>query len=231
MRWSDLIGASLASLRQRFFRTLLTVLGVVIGTTSVIVMVSLGVGLSDQFTGSQENNLSLRMVTVAGPPPKEAAATDASVPQTMDDRMLTALQSMPGVLDVWPVYRLEAELKVGPYSGWGQVEGLPLEALEAMELEFAEGGLPDLGAPLSFVLGNAVNQQFYDPITYEMADIDLMAQPMFVTFQESSMYEEMPPGVDGDGDESNPPPKPPKKSIVPASGMMAGGPEDYGPYS
>ena len=38
MRWSDLIETSLASLRQRFVRTLLTVLGVLIGTTSVVTM-------------------------------------------------------------------------------------------------------------------------------------------------------------------------------------------------
>ncbi len=231
MRWSDLIGASLGSLRQRFFRTLLTVLGVVIGTTSVIVMVSLGVGLSDQFTGSQENNLSLRTVTVQGPPPKEAAATDASVPQAMDDMMLTTLQAMPGVQEVWPVYRLDAELKIGPYSGWAQIEGLPLEALEAMQLEFSEGGLPEAGTPLSFVLGNMLNQQFYDPVTYETADVDLMEQPMFVTFQESMDYEEIPQSNGGGEEEPTEPPKPPKKSIVPASGMIAGGPEEYGPYS
>ena len=231
MRWSDLIGASLASLRQRFFRTLLTVLGVVIGTTSVIVMVSLGVGLSDQFTGSQENNLSLRMVTVMAPPPKEAAALDASIPKAMDDVMLTTLQAMPGVEAVWPVYRVEAELKIGPYAGWAQVEGLPPEALAGMDLEFAEGGLPEAGAPLSFVIGNTLGQQFYDPITYEPADIDLMAQPMFVTFQESSIYEEMPQGEGAGGEEPSTPPKPPKKSIVPPAGLLAGGPQGWSQYS
>ena len=72
MRWTDLLATSLASLRQRLFRTSLTVLGVLIGTTSVIVMVSLGVGLSSSFT-SQFQQISLRQVSVNSVPPPEMA--------------------------------------------------------------------------------------------------------------------------------------------------------------
>ncbi len=232
MRWSDLIGASLASLRQRFFRTLLTVLGVVIGTTSVIVMVSLGVGLSASFTGSMDTNLSLRMVTVNGAPPKEAAS-DASLPTAMDETMLTTLEAMPGVETVWPVYRVDAEIRVGAYTTWMSVMGMPLDAIEALNVPFAAGDMPEPGAPVSFVLGNMVNQQFWDPYTYEPADIDLMAQPMMVTFQEGDSFGEMPmPGMGEDGgEESTAPPKPPKRFIVPVAGMLAGEADQWGPYS
>ena len=68
MRFSDLVASSLASLRQRAFRTTLTVLGVMIGTTAVIVMVSLGVVMSQAFLGNLESNWSLRTVTVYSPP-------------------------------------------------------------------------------------------------------------------------------------------------------------------
>jgi len=233
VRWSDLIGASLASLRQRFFRTLLTVLGVVIGTTSVIVMVSLGVGLSASFTGNMENNLSLRMVTVQNPPPAEAAM-DASVPTAMDERMLAALEAMPGVEAVWPVYRVQAELRMGRYTTYMDVEGLPLEAIEALNVPFEAGGMPEPGAPLSFIMGNAVTDQFYDEMTGEPADVDPMLQPTFVTFQEGSPYEEMPMpgnGGDGGGEEPTSPPTPPKKFIVPTAGILSGEGQEYGPYS
>ena len=42
MRWSDLLRMSISSLRRRKLRTFLTVLGVVIGTASIVVMISLG---------------------------------------------------------------------------------------------------------------------------------------------------------------------------------------------
>ena len=41
MRWSDLLRMSVSSLRRRKLRTFLTVLGVVIGTASIVVMISL----------------------------------------------------------------------------------------------------------------------------------------------------------------------------------------------
>ena len=56
MRWPDLIESALASLRQRVVRTALTVLGVLIGTTSVVTMVSLGLGLSKSMTESIATN-------------------------------------------------------------------------------------------------------------------------------------------------------------------------------
>ena len=67
MRFSDLLGTGLASLRQRPFRTLLTVLGVVIGTAAVVVMVSLGIGMTQGYTQSVEENPGLRQVHGVGP--------------------------------------------------------------------------------------------------------------------------------------------------------------------
>ncbi len=236
MRWSDLIGASLASLRQRLFRTLLTVLGVVIGTTSVIVMVSLGVGLSSEFTGSMDTNLALRQVTVMGAPPKEASV-DASLPTAMDDNMQSALETMPGVEKVWPVYRVPAELQLGAYTTWMEVEGLPLEAIEALNVPFEAGGMPEPGAPLSFILGNSITQQFWDESTGEPADVDPMAQAMFVTFQEGDFFEEgggpfgAEPIPGDEGEEPVAPPRPPKKIIVPTAGILSGQGQEWGPYS
>ncbi|MDO5737401.1 MAG: ABC transporter permease [Propionibacteriaceae bacterium] len=231
MRWSDLIGASFSSLRQRIFRTLLTVLGVVIGTTSVIVMVSIGVGLSATFTGSMETNLSLRQVTVIGPPQQEATA-DPSLPTAMDEKMLSALQAMPGAESVWPVYKVYADVKVGSYTSGTEIQGLPLEAIEALNLSFAEGGMPEAGEPLSFVIGDMLDQYFYNPSTGEPVDIDFMAQPIFVTFQSENPNEYMPMPGEGGGEEAPAtPPKPPKKFIVPVAGILAGVEGQWGPYS
>ena len=42
MRWSDLLKMSAGSLKRRKLRAFLTILGVVIGTASIVVMISLG---------------------------------------------------------------------------------------------------------------------------------------------------------------------------------------------
>ena len=45
MNWMDLLRMSINNLKRRKLRTFLTVLGVMIGTTSIVVMISLGLGL------------------------------------------------------------------------------------------------------------------------------------------------------------------------------------------
>lgn len=47
MRWSDLLRMSVTNLRRRKLRTFLTILGVVIGTASIVVMISLGLGMQE----------------------------------------------------------------------------------------------------------------------------------------------------------------------------------------
>ena len=45
MNWMDLLRMSTSNLKRRKLRTFLTVLGVVIGTASIVVMISLGLGM------------------------------------------------------------------------------------------------------------------------------------------------------------------------------------------
>ena len=47
MRFCDLLVMSLNNLKRRKLRTVLTVLGVIIGTASIVVMMSLGIGLQE----------------------------------------------------------------------------------------------------------------------------------------------------------------------------------------
>ena len=47
MRFIDLLRMSVSNLWRRKLRTFLTVLGVIIGTASIVVMISLGLGLSN----------------------------------------------------------------------------------------------------------------------------------------------------------------------------------------
>ena len=46
MKFFDLLRMSVNNLRRRKLRTFLTVLGVVIGTASIVVMISLGLGMN-----------------------------------------------------------------------------------------------------------------------------------------------------------------------------------------
>ncbi|MDF2950875.1 MAG: hypothetical protein K0S18_458 [Anaerocolumna sp.] len=64
MRISDLIKMGLRNLSRRKARTALTVIGVVIGTISIVVMVSIGIGMNTNFTSQVMEQGSLTTVTV-----------------------------------------------------------------------------------------------------------------------------------------------------------------------
>ena len=64
MKFLDLLRLSSSSLWKRKVRTLLTVLGVTIGVASIVVMVSLGLGLNKSSMEEMESYGSLTAITV-----------------------------------------------------------------------------------------------------------------------------------------------------------------------
>ncbi len=67
MRFPDLLIMSFNNLRRRKLRTFLTVLGVIIGTASIVVMVSLGIGLNELQMENIESMGSLTTIEVSSP--------------------------------------------------------------------------------------------------------------------------------------------------------------------
>ena len=63
MRFLDLLRMSSSNLWKRKVRTVLTVLGVVIGVASIVVMISLGLGLSRTQMEQMESYGSLTQIT------------------------------------------------------------------------------------------------------------------------------------------------------------------------
>ena len=66
MSWIDLLRMSTSNLKRRKLRTFLTVLGVVIGTASIVVMVSLGLGLQKSVYDEMEQSGGLTTINVTG---------------------------------------------------------------------------------------------------------------------------------------------------------------------
>ncbi len=77
MRILDLLRMSSANLWKRKVRTLLTILGVVIGTASIVVMVSLGLGLNKATMEDIEQYGGLTTIEV-----REGRGDSSSIPRT-----------------------------------------------------------------------------------------------------------------------------------------------------
>ena len=62
MNWMDLLRMSTSNLKRRKLRTFLTVLGVVIGTASIVVMISLGLGMQQSLYREVEQSGGLTTI-------------------------------------------------------------------------------------------------------------------------------------------------------------------------
>ena len=65
MRWTDILGSSLANLTRRKLRSVLTLLGVVIGTAAIVVTISLGKGAEATQMQFIQESTNLRLINVS----------------------------------------------------------------------------------------------------------------------------------------------------------------------
>ena len=104
MKFLDLLRMSSSNLWKRKVRTILTVLGVVIGVASIVVMVSLGLGLSRSLMAQYESYGSLTQVTVNEP------WGDSSTEEVkrLDQNLIDEILMMEHVESVYPMLRTQA---------------------------------------------------------------------------------------------------------------------------
>lgn len=226
MKFIDLLGMSLNNLRRRKLRTALTVLGVIIGTASIVVMVSLGIGLKELNRELIESYGSLTAIEVHSS--YYWGNSDGSDPLYLTDDTVDQMQRMEYVTSVYPKLSVEAILKQGRYRTNVTIDGVPREYLEQIPL--GQGSLPpETDKELKFIYGNAIIQWFYDEkgnndywSTGELPDVDFMERPMFVIFDTDAYYQSM-------GGDSNT--KAPKKYLISAAGVVEGGVDDYNDHA
>ena len=96
MKISDLLRMSLESLFKRKVRTILTIMGVVIGTTSIVVMLSLGLGMKSALLSEMESYGSLKSieVTTAGRYYDDSSSNKDQEELRLDDNLVSTLEGL-----------------------------------------------------------------------------------------------------------------------------------------
>lgn len=240
MKWSDLIASSLEALRQRMFRTLMTILGVVIGTMAVIVMVSLGVGMSQSLVGDAANDATLTRVTVSG---GETTTPDGrKVNKVMNDATVAELASVSGVRVVTPAYRVSLKATVDGQEGTLMVVGIRSQQLPDQGLELARGRWPTRGDGLGLVVGSKVDWSFgeWSP-DGTPPSIDWSKRQLFVDLSVSSLTGgsiggavpggAVPGGLGGTGTTAEVggfATAAPTRAVAPVTGVLVGDDNSYG---
>ena len=227
MKFLDLLRMSSSNLWKRKVRTILTVFGVVIGVASIVVMVSLGLGLSRSMMEQYESYGSLTQITVYEPWNR-----DSSEEIRLDDDLVRELEALEHVDSVWPILQMSALAKYGSYEGYLQIRAVPKDAFPEMKMEIGEGRLPGEDDELTFFYGCEVLQNFYNAKgnggyyweTGILPDIDLMNDPIFIIFDTSAYYQSQYPDENGQNTPA------PKKYLIPACGVEATNEEGWSQY-
>ncbi len=245
MRIFDLLRMSSSSLWKRKVRTVLTVLGVVIGTASIVVMVSLGLGLNRSAMEMIEQNGSLTTIQVregrggdggsmmmGGTMAVFASGSSSSSKDKvlrLDDAAVELLSGIGHVESVVPELQINIVAKYGQYvHDYMTIRGLPPEGIEALNIEVGEGHLPLDSKELEFFYGNKAAADFHNPKTYEYPyyetqelPVDFMKDSVFFIFDQSAYYatQYQSDGRGGQGDGSANNVKPPKKYLIKTAGV------------
>lgn len=223
MKFSDLLLMSISNLWKRKLRTVLTVLGVVIGITSIVVMVALGNGLKESMLENITSYSSITQIEVSSGRSWNASSSSQTEEMLLNDELINNLKSMEHVTDVYPQLSVSVIAKSGKYMSYMDICGMTQEGLASLDLPVAEGTLPKNNGEFKLFYGSSVLTNFYEEKTNnypywdkgELPDIDLMKNPMFIIFDTDAYWSSQ----NSDGGSAT---KPPKKYLVEASGVMAG---------
>ncbi len=160
MRMSDMIRMALHNLWKRKLRTSLTVLGVIIGTASIVVMVSVGIGMNMGFEEQLSQIGSLTVIDVYKPWSNEQQGREAA---KLDLATLEEMRQIDGVEVVTPVINQYFLLVSGRYVADFSVTGILPEAMEPLGYQVVQGRCLQEGDTQNVVLGATVAENFYNP--------------------------------------------------------------------
>lgn len=143
MKISDLLRLSLDNLKRRKGRTILTVLGVIIGTCSIVMMVSIGVALDKSYDDMMQGMGDLTKIEVYNWGSESNQKVEPLTKEVIDN-----FTSIDGVELSTPLYRPRyfsrrvASGNNDKYIGYGDIMGISKNAIEAYGYELLKGRFP-----------------------------------------------------------------------------------------
>lgn len=173
MRFLDLISLIVENLGRRKGRVALTAIGVVIGTAAVVILVSLAIGLQQNYTSQLGGIGDLTQIQVypnygemayGDKAMASSSAAQTTTGQTLiTNQTITDLQAIPGVVSVVArdSIRGQAVLKYGELENYTNIMGVSIDDLSKMGFKLDSGTL-ELKRGTA-IIGAPVQNNFYNP--------------------------------------------------------------------
>ena len=164
MSSKDILELCLGNLLRRKTRTVLAVIGVIVGVCAIVVMVSIGFGLSENFTAEIESYGNLHMINVynygGG-----GERTSSGKTYNLNDSTISKMEKIDGATAVTPLVSQYVTFGIGHEKNMASLVGIRPEFLEKMNIKLERGRIfnDNDKAPLLFGYNTAL--WFYNPRT------------------------------------------------------------------
>ena len=168
------------NLTSRKLRTFLTILGVIIGTTAIIVMLSLGIGMTESMMDTYRSFGNLTSIEVY-----QGFNERTGKMLEFDDKLVDALKEIPNVTAVSATYREYITIKNGQLQAEMSLIGIDPSIMEALGMEIDRGRLLSNKDEMNIVFGGGVKKAFHNPKRRSYAepkDTDVMKGSMEIAF-------------------------------------------------
>ena len=145
---------TIQNIRRRKARTILTLLGVMIGVVAVVSLLSLGTGVKRELLQGYGDDTSIRQITVQTP------ENNQNKKMLLTDHTIEKLAKIDKVANVYPRYEVFANIQVGQYTAYTNLVGIPSEQLSAIALTDTSS-LSEHARKPEMVIGNAMGYMFF----------------------------------------------------------------------
>lgn len=159
----DLIGMAVRNLLRRKLRTSLTVIGIIIGTISIVIMISLGIGMKQNLNNEISKMGNLNTINVRTSGQDGYQSTGGSSKNKLNDEAAAKIEKIQGVEAVSPIIEDNAKIISGRYMAYVQLVGIKPEAMKQFDFEIDKGRLLKNGDKLNIVFGSEIPFEFYNP--------------------------------------------------------------------
>ena len=192
MRINDLFFMALRNLFKRKLRTILTVMGVVVGSASITIMISLGVAVNMTFD-AMIDEMGQRALRIRLSGPWQPGPMDTVI----NNDLIAQINAMDDVVIATPVAQTHLQFASGRYIGGLQILGVVPEAMEVFNIQVAEGRLLAPDDDMAIVFSANARAQFRSPRDQNAwfgwgqdnilpePDIDLLQLPLRAAFDQS----------------------------------------------
>ena len=163
----DILQLCFGNLLRRRTRTILSVIGVIIGTTAIIVMISIGMVLSYGYQEQLESFGNLHMVEVYN---NGGGMSSNGQSNKMDDRTIAKMEKIDGVTVISPQISQYVVIAGDHKRLECQIIGVRAAMLEALNLEVEKGRMISESDKNGLLFGKTAAAMFYDPRRQQGAD-------------------------------------------------------------